>query len=173
MTRQLYKCLGPAYNSEAEWNATTSLSSEAKVELEFWRSKIKKLNGFAIKPVIPSITSCQLIAGDSSGSGTYMAKFSDLSETLLSRKFTAFERRQSSTYRESIGVCDLYSCVDSPIVRFRGQQIVHITDNQGVETIFQIGSPVESLQKWLLKSTWRSIDKFHSFFKWKSLDNKL
>ena len=39
MTRQLYKCLGPAYNSKEEWNATTSLSLEAKVELEFWAVK--------------------------------------------------------------------------------------------------------------------------------------
>ena len=113
--------------------------------------KDKKLNGFAIKPVIPSITSCQLVAGDASGIGTYMAKFSDESETLLSRQFTAFERRQSSTYRESLGVCDLYSCVDSSIVRFKGQQILHVTDNQGVETIFQIGSPVEALQKMAVK----------------------
>ena len=33
MTRQLYKCLGPAHNSPEEWNANTSLSLEAKVEL--------------------------------------------------------------------------------------------------------------------------------------------
>ena len=91
------------------------------------------------------------MAGDASGVGTYMAKFSDKSETLLSRQFTAFERRQSSTYRESLGVCDLYSTVDSSIVRFKGQQILHVTDNQGVETIFQIGSPVEALQKMAVK----------------------
>ena len=90
------------------------------------------------------------MAGDASGFGTYMAKFSDNSETLLSRKFTAFERRQSS-YRESQGVCDLYSTVDSSIVRFKGQQILHVTDNKGVETIFQIGSPVETLQKMAVK----------------------
>ena len=80
-----------------------------------------------------------------------MAKFSDNSKTLLSRKFTAFKRRQSSTYRESLGVCDLYTTVDSSIVRFKGQQILHITDNKGVETIFQIGSPVEALQKMAVK----------------------
>ena len=119
MTRQLYKCLGPAHNSKEEWNANTSLTSEAKVELEFWQSKIKKLNGFAIKPVIPSITTCELVAGDASGKGTYMAKFSDKSETLLSRKFTDFERQQSSTYRESQGVCDLSSTFDTSIVRFK------------------------------------------------------
>ena len=40
MTRQLYKCLSLAHNSVEEWNANTSLSSEAKVELDFWRAKI-------------------------------------------------------------------------------------------------------------------------------------
>ena len=99
MTRQLYKCLSPAHNSLEKWNANTSLSSEAKVELEFWRSKIKKLNGFSIKPVIPSITMCELVAGDASREGSYMVKFSDKSKTLLSRKFTEFERQQSSELR--------------------------------------------------------------------------
>ncbi len=111
MTRQLYKCLGPAYNSKAEWNATTSLSSEAKVELEFWRTKIKKLNGFAIKPVIPSITSCQLVARDSSSSGNFMARFSDLSKTFLSRKSSAFQRQQTlyleKTLSSVISICAL------------------------------------------------------------------
>ena len=157
MTRQLYKCLGPAHNTPEEWNANTSLSVEAKVELDFWRSKIKKLNGFSIKPFIPSITMCELVAGDASGEGSYMAKFSDKSETLLSRKFTEFERQQSSTYRESCGVCDLYTTANSPIVKFKGQQIMHVTDNQGVAAIFRLACLGKLYRKWLLKSTWEPI----------------
>ena len=119
--------------------------------MDFWRSKIKKLNGFAIKPVIPSITQCELIAGDASGVGSYMARFSDKNETLLSRKFTEFERQQSSTYRESCGVCDLYTTANSPIVRFKGQQIMHVTDNQGVVAIFQKGLPRDALESMAVK----------------------
>ena len=70
----------------------TSLSSEAKVELDFWRVKIRKLNGFSIKPVLPSITVYELVAGDASGVGQYIAKFSDKNKTLMSHKFSAFEQ---------------------------------------------------------------------------------
>ena len=66
MTRQLYKCLGPAFNTKGEWESNTLLSSEAKVELDFWWAKIRKLNGFSIKPVLPSITVCEVVAGDAS-----------------------------------------------------------------------------------------------------------
>ena len=56
MTRSLYACLNPAYFSEECWAAVTSLSNSAKEELQFWESNIEKLNGFAITPVVPSIT---------------------------------------------------------------------------------------------------------------------
>ena len=94
MTRQLYKCLSPAHNTMEKWESNTSLSSEAKVELDFWRTKIKKLNSFSIDTVIPlPITACEVVAGDASGDGSYSAEFSDKNETLMSRKFTAFEHK--------------------------------------------------------------------------------
>ena len=74
-TRSLYACLHPAYFSGERWAASTSLSDLAKEELQFWESNIKKLNGFAISPVIPSITKCEVIAGDASGEGLYGAHF--------------------------------------------------------------------------------------------------
>ena len=49
MTKHLYKCLDPAFNSKEEWESKNSLSSDAKVELDFWRANIRKLNGFSIK----------------------------------------------------------------------------------------------------------------------------
>ena len=48
MTRQLYKCLDPAFNSKEQWESFTLLSSDAKVELDFWWEKIRKLNSFFI-----------------------------------------------------------------------------------------------------------------------------
>ena len=67
MTRSLYACLHPAYFSEKRWVAVTSLSDSAKEELQFWESNIVKLNGFAITPIVHSITTCEVIAGDASG----------------------------------------------------------------------------------------------------------
>ena len=86
MTRSLYACLDPAYFSEERWAAIMSLSDSAKEELQFWELNIEKLNGFSITPVVPSITKCEVIAGDASGEGLYAAHFSDVNNTVYSRK---------------------------------------------------------------------------------------
>ena len=65
MTRNLYSCLHPAYFSQEPWSSYTSLSDLAWKELRFWEANISKLNGFAISPITPSITTCQMISGRS------------------------------------------------------------------------------------------------------------
>ena len=77
MTRNLYSCLHPAYFSQERWSSLTSLSDSAWEELKFWETNISKLYGFAISPITPSITTCEVIAGDASGKGLYAAHFLD------------------------------------------------------------------------------------------------
>ena len=60
---------------------------------------------------------------------------------MMSRKFTTFEQKQSSTFRESLVVLDLYTKSSSPIVKFKRQQIMHLTDNKGVVSVFTIDLP--------------------------------
>ena len=60
LTRNLYSCLHPAYFSQEHWGSFTSLTDSAWEELQFWESNIVKLNGFAITPVVPSITFVRL-----------------------------------------------------------------------------------------------------------------
>ena len=146
MTRSLYDCLDPAYFSRERWAALTSLSNLAKEELQFWEFNIKKLNGFAISPVIPSITKCEVIGGDSSGEGLYAAHFSDVNNTIYSRKLTLFEQSQSSTFRECLVILGIYTDSHGPISLFKGRQILHLTYNKGVVSIFTIGSPKPALQ---------------------------
>ena len=83
MTRNLYSCLHPAYFSKERWSSLTSLSDSAKEELNFWETNISKLNGYAIAPISPSITTCEVIAGDASGEGLYAAHFSDKNQTVF------------------------------------------------------------------------------------------
>ena len=45
-----------ANNSKEKWESNTSLYLDAKIELDFWETNIRKLNGFSIKPVLPSVT---------------------------------------------------------------------------------------------------------------------
>ena len=83
MTRGLYNCLQPAYSSQESWGSFTSLTDSAWEELKFWELNITKLNSFAIAPVTPSITTCEVIAGDASGEGLYAAHFSDKNSTVF------------------------------------------------------------------------------------------
>ena len=144
MTRRLYVCLKPAYSNGCE--SLTSLTVEAREELEFWECNLVKLNGFAISPITPSITTCELVAGDALGVGPSTAKFLGKQETVYSRKLTFSERKESSTYRECLAILDLYTDSSSPIHSFRRHEILHLTDNQGVVSVFTVGSPKEKLQ---------------------------
>ena len=88
MTRSLYACLKPAYNKEElGWDSDTFLSEEAKKELVFWIGNISNLNGFAISPKFPSITTCRVNAGDASGVGLYVAEFTSVRRTIATRRF--------------------------------------------------------------------------------------
>ena len=89
MTRNLHSCLKPPYSAKEGWDSVTSLSISAREQLIFWELNIVNINSFAITPVTPSITTCELLAGDASGEGLYSAKFSDKSETIYSRKILA------------------------------------------------------------------------------------
>ena len=131
--------------------AITSLSDSAKEELQFWESNIVKLNGFAITPIVPSITTCEVIAGDASGEGLYAAHLSDKNSTVNSKKLKPAEKSESSTYREFIVILGIHTEALSPISLFKGKQILHLTDNKGVVSVFTIGSPKPALQAMALK----------------------
>ena len=122
MTRSLYACLHPAYFSEKCWGAFTSLSDSAKEELQFWQSTNENLNGFTITPVVPSITKCEVIAGDASGEGLYAAHFSRVNKTIYSRKLTLSEQSQSSTYRECLVILGIYTDSHGQINSFKGNK---------------------------------------------------
>ena len=141
MTRSLYACLHPAYFSEEGQGAFTLLSESAKEEIQFWELNIEKLNGFLILPVVPSITKCEVFAGDASGEGLYAAHFSDVNNTVYSRKLKLSEKSLSSTHCECLVILGIYTDSQSPIGLFKGKRILHFTDDKGVVSVFTIGSP--------------------------------
>ena len=147
----LYSCLHPAYFSQECLSYFTSLSDSAWEELRFWETNISKPNGFEISPITPSITTCEVIAGDASGKGLYAAHFSDKNQTVFSRKLKTAEKSERSTYHECLVILGIYTESLSPIFSFRGKQILHLTDNKGVASIFTIDSPKHTLQAMALK----------------------
>ena len=64
-----------------------------------------KLNGFAISPSIPSIKTCEVVVGDASGESLYTAHFSDINQTVFSKKpqwtVTIEVLTQETSYQDS------------------------------------------------------------------------
>ena len=172
MTRSLYSCLNPAYFSPECWSSQTSLSASAMEELIFWEVNIHKLNGFAIFPITPSITTCEVVAGDVSGEGLYAAHFSGVNNTIYSRKMTLSEQSQSSTYCECLVILGIYTESLSLIFSFKGKKILHLSDNKGIVSVFTIGSPKPALQAMATK-VYKVANSLglKLYFKWKSRED--
>ena len=61
------------------------------------------------------------------------------------------EKSESSNYCEFLLILGVYTEALSTIGSFKGKQILHLTDNKGVVSIFNTGSPKPSLQAMALK----------------------
>ena len=72
---------------------------------------------------------------------------------VYSRKLTFAEKSYSSTHREYLVILGIYTESLSPISSFKGNQILHLTDNKGVVLAFTIGSPKPALKQWQLRFT--------------------
>ena len=83
-----------------------------------------------------------------------------------------FAKFQSSTYRECLVILSIYTDSNSPMSSFKGRQILHLTDNKGVVSIFTIDSPRPALQAMALKvfKVANSLG-MKLFFSWKSRDD--
>ena len=125
-----------------------------------------------ILPVVPSITKCEVFAGDASGEGLYAAHFSDVNITVYSRKLKLSEKSLSSTHRECLVILGIYTDSQSPISSFKGKRILHFTDNKGVVSVFTIGSTKPALQAMAVK-VFRVANSLglKLFFLWKSRDD--
>ena len=64
---------------------------------------------FLILPVVPSITKREVLAEDASGEGLYAAHFSDVNNTVYSRKLKLSEKSLSSTHCESLVILGIYT----------------------------------------------------------------
>ena len=139
----MYACLRPAYNEEElGWDLDTFLSED------FYIRNISNLHIFAISPGFPLITTWRMNARVAIGVGLYVAKFTSGSKTIAMRQFLNIYICQSSIFRECLVIQDIYSFPSaSKIGQLFDFQVINITDNQEVVSIFTIGSPKKYLQK--------------------------
>ena len=128
------------------WN-----SEEAERELSWWIDNIRELNhrGRAVQPS-PSLSHVDhYLAGDASGCGLYLMQSSRIRRTLISESLMPEESNTSSTLQE---ICVFFKFYCSPqAAQYRGQTLIHFTDNQAAASILVKGSRIRALHDMAVK----------------------
>jgi hypothetical protein len=142
--------------SDISLNFFLRLTDEIKVEIKTMIDLIPQLNGFpihqrqALAPsrVLSTDASASRLAGlevkcNGMESNTTACSASCADSLVIHRRFDAFELQQSSTYRELVALWELYFL---RVGAFKGQSVLHQTDNQNVPGILTKGSGNPLLQ---------------------------
>ena len=135
MTRYLHLIT----NSRSSWNSFVWVHDQAKLELHFWRDKLRSLNGILFWP-IPFVPS-KVLFTDASLTGC--GGFIQGSSLVCHKNWSAEESQKSSTWRELVAISFALEAFDNHLA---GQAVTCNTDNQNVVRIIQAGSMVKELQ---------------------------
>ena len=127
------------------WSGFMALDSFIVQELTFWSENLRTLSGFNIDPKrSETAVTCEIVS-DSSSVGCMVLMLDKLSQKVLIRKkFTNFQSKSSSTFRELLALHFLY--YSDEIVQFSGTKIRHLVDNKAVTSIIYNGSNKPQLQ---------------------------
>ena len=98
------------------------------------------LDGYPIQSTLSEtvLNFTSTLVSDASGTGHYMFELAQSNNILLRRLFTAFEAKESSTFREFTCFAEFY--LSDAVLPFRGTNLLHLTDSKNVETMFAVGS---------------------------------
>ena len=142
MTRGSYRVISSVgYN----WEYHVWISEEATRELSWWLDNIQELNrrGRSVQPS-PSLTHVNhYLAGDASGCGLYLMQSSGVRRTLISESLTPEKAATSSAMREILVFHRFYCSPQA--AQYRGQTLIHYSDNQATVSILSKGSRVQAL----------------------------
>merc|ERR1712059_99871 len=86
------------------WDSYVKLSGEARLELQWWRDNLVRVNsvGMLIKISPDVLTVDHEFAGDAFGVGVYLMQSSGVRRTLISESFSPTERLESSALPEAL-----------------------------------------------------------------------
>lgn len=151
LTRSSYYLISKAKT----WNSMIDLACQ---ELRFLLDNFVQLNGHVMRPSLSQIKIDCKISSDASDQGFCVYKVCDENEILSKRIFSVDEARRSSTERELIAFHDFYS--SDKIVKYKGCNIVHYTDNMNCSIILSVGSRNVRLQPNVLETflAWKKWD---------------
>jgi ribonuclease HI len=135
MTRNLFSVI----HSRSSWSSFVKLTSDARVELRFWKCNVLYLNGIPIWPI--KCKPSKIIHYDASNSGYGI--IIDLDGKVFQQNWSDFERSQSSTYRELKAVLLFLQAFKCELA---SQSILWYTDSKNVVSIICNGSKIPELQ---------------------------
>ena len=144
MTRSLYF----AINDAKSWSSFVKLDDLAREELKWWSQNIEKVSKYPIQGSITSVPAGIRVASDSSGVGLFSYEVRGR-PCLARRPFSAYERSQSSTYRELAAFFDTWTDPEN-LAYFEGKKIAHHTDNKAMVYIIAKGSRNRKLQPMIM-----------------------
>lgn len=134
MTRRLFAVI----HSRCSWNSFVQITSDAMVELRFWKYNILHLNGVPLWPIKSKPS--RIIYSDASGTGC--GSIIDLDGKVCQQNWSEFEQSQSSTYREVKAVLLSLQAFKSVLA---SQTVLWYTDNKNVVSMITNGSKVPEL----------------------------
>lgn len=172
MSRISYNWLMQRVNS-ASYEAHFPLSDEVNGELTFWQNQVHLLNGRQFSPVLSLEAETRMVVvTDSSASGCFGFQIQDKYKILLRRSFSTAEMAESSTMRELLALKYIYSGEEG--AQFAGKKVLHLTDNQAVTSIMEVGSSKPKIQKVVLEIFLRCRDlNIDISTEWRPRDNAL
>jgi hypothetical protein len=139
VTRLMSRSLFSVIHSRSSWSSFIKLTSDARVELRFWKRNVLHLNGIPLWPI--KCKPSKIIYSDASNTGC--GSIIDFDGKVFQQNWSDFESSQSSTYRELKAVLlslQAFKC------ELASQSIMWYTDSKNVVSIISNGSKVPELQ---------------------------
>ena len=145
LTRSSYAAVQDA----ARWESYVKLDVLARTEIEWWQENIRGVSKYSFTGKLSSLVADFQVASDGSGIGhfTYLVD----GVRLAGRAFSAWEREQSSTYRELASFNETWTNI-AVLEQFRGRKVTHFTDSKAMCAIIEKGSRNRILQPMILRA---------------------
>ena len=131
------------------WESYVKLDELAEAEIRWWRENIRCVSKFPFTGKLSSKVADFQVASDGSGVGhfSYMVD----GRRLSGRAFSAWEREQSSTFRELVSFEETWTNREV-LEQFRGRRITHMTDSKAMCAIIERGSRNRLLQPLIMRA---------------------
>jgi hypothetical protein len=140
VAKLMSKYVHMAVCTQHSWDFYFQLEHQVLSELRFW---LVNLNCLSSRNLFKSCATTRICYSDASDTGCAGYEVS-VRDSISHRMWSPEEARESSTYRELLGVCTVMTAIPHVLT---AQSVKWFTDNQGVVSIINNGSMKPKLQE--------------------------